>query len=369
MECTVENSEWHREKSVAAHTMMCVEFYGQNIARLRSPRQQLMTLVSLLFHDFGKPEAEEVLTNEQGETRRRYAGHEQVSANEFMNFMVDHPQIRKFLAAAGLNDSDLVRIKLMIEQHLPFGIKNPTKRSNLKTVLSTYLGSDIVCFYDQLTADCAGRISDDHDTKIAAVQAWIEEFKAVPLSVMKTPANTAPTVYVLIGPSGIGKSTWTSKLVKMNHGANIRVVSEDEYRLQFARANVPMDELTDEWAELSTAEFYDRAWKFCHLSPASKEYEKFVKERVRLASVGCMNVVIDRTNTSRKNRGKFIEPFRAAGFNVHAVLFLASENLVNARQATRGDKCVPPKSVHQQVMSTEVPWLGVEFHDLEIVSP
>jgi hypothetical protein len=154
----------------------------------------------------------------------------------------------------------------------------------------------------------------------------------------------------------------------MNRHTKIQVVSEDEYRIQFAWANADQGDLV-KWSALSIAEYYDQAWKFCHLSPAAKDYEGFVKERVQTAVRTGLTTVLDRTNTSRKNRGKFVTPFRDAGFRIEAVLFLASENLVNARQNVRGDKRVPPKSVHQQVMSTETPWLGVEVHDLEIVAP
>lgn len=362
---TVEDSPWHREANVLVHTQMCISEYLKQISAMRSARQNAVALIALTCHDFGKPEAEETLERKDGTgTYRRYAGHESISANEFTNFLIDNKQVTQDLLDAGITWDDLLCARLIIEHHLPFGLVKPQKRIALKTALASMLGDELLeTFYDHLVSDCAGRISDDHETKKQAVTDWVNEFRTVPVQKIKAAAETAPVLYVLIGPSGAGKSTWVKKNL-----ANAVVVSEDDYRLTFAAQHM---DRTDQLkiAESTDAEVYDLSWKFCHLSEFSTSYDQFVRSKVQEAVSQHRTTVIDRTNTTRKSRRRFMTPFMTAGYKLCAVLFVTSENTVNARQITRGDKCVAAKFVHQHVMSTELPWVDVEFHDVKVVLP
>lgn len=374
MERTVEGSEWHREANVAVHTTMCIEHYLMATAPVRSEREQLLTLITLLFHDFGKPEAEETVEAKDGSGRtyHRYAGHEPKSANEFYSFICEHADLREQLFAQGLSWTDLRKIKWMIEHHLPFGLKNETKRSNLKLAMELTLGKDKRCFYDQLWSDCNGRISDNHDVKRQAVVDWIAEFEKVQPSKVKAPAETAPICYLLVGPVGVGKSTWTAGLRKLNRGRKIHVVSEDEYRMEWFGRHATNEELGADFGTPSVdlKSRYDRAWRFCHMNPdvsMVKGYEAFVKEETRRMFATGETVVVDRTNQTRKSRGPFVAAAKAAGYHVMSVEFVCSEKVSLERQATREDKAVPPNRVHQIYMAFETPWLGYEVDDFEIV--
>ena len=74
---TIENSQWHREASVAIHTDMVVTHYLQNCT---DDTFDIRAALVCVFHDVGKPSAEETLVKEDGTTYRRYAGHELASA-------------------------------------------------------------------------------------------------------------------------------------------------------------------------------------------------------------------------------------------------------------------------------------------------
>ena len=357
MEGTVEGSEWHREANVAVHTDMCIQHYIKTTAAQRTERQQVMTLVTLLFHDFGKPEAEETLTAKDGSDRtyHRYAGHEPKSANEFLSFMMSHKGLTQTFFDQGFTWNDVRAIKWMIEHHLPFGLKNPTKRANLKCAFEATLSMDDgQCFYDQLWSDCNGRISDDHETKRANVLTWIEEFKMQKAALYKPPKADAPVMWVLIGPVGAGKSTWSSSLAKLE---SFEIVSEDSYRIEYAHDNMS-PEVREVWRNKSDKEVYAQAWQFCFDSNGG--YDKYAKAQLMGAVASRRNLVLDRTNQTRKSRSRWIQAAKQAGYRIQSVEFFVSENLSQARQKSRQDKDVPPHRTHSIYMAFEVPWDYVE---------
>lgn len=367
---TVEDSPWHREANVAVHTTMCIQHYIETTAELRTPRQQIMTLMTLLFHDFGKPEAEEVLDRKDGSGQyRRYAGHEPKSANEFLSFMCEQHDLREQFFAQGFGWEDIRRIKFMIENHLPFGMTNPTKRANLRRAVIETLGSDEVCFYDQLWSDGNGRISDDHEAKSAALMEWIVQFQQVIPAPVKVPKDTAPTMYVLVGPVGAGKTTWVSQLKAMNRGKKIIVVSEDEYRVQYALGVAEGQELS-KLLSLNRKDQYDACWRMCHLDDRySRGYEVFITEKlIDAVKSNAEFIVIDRTNATRKSRSKWIQAGRQHGARITSVEFFVSEGVSSNRQLTRTDKRVPATTVHDMFMRFETPWVGVEVDDFVIVA-
>jgi predicted kinase len=360
MKQTVEGSEWHREESVWAHTQMCVDHYWQHTAPHRTERQQALTLVCLAAHDFGKPEAEEKLTREDGTPYHRYAGHEPVSANEFVSFMCEQHDLRQKFFDQGFGWDDVRKIKFMIENHLPFGLKNETKRRNLRRAVVETLGDDEQCFYDQLWSDCNGRISDNHDDKRAAVVKWIEEFQAVVPSPKVVPKSDK-VMFVLCGPVGVGKSTWVQET--MPHAV---VVSEDNYRQEFFSLSLRSDDRV-RWIDNDDQKtFYAAAWQYCF--DHKKDYESYAKQALERAVKSGKTVVIDRTNQSRKSRRPWIEAGRREGYKVVAVEFYTDLATSLARQKSRPDKDVPPNRVRQIFMAMEVVWVGVEV-DGYIIAP
>lgn len=361
MEATVEASEWHREANVAVHTTMCIDHYIANTAAQRSQRQQMLTLVTLLFHDFGKPEAEETLERKDGSgtTYHRYAGHEPKSANEFISFLMAHEELAKDFFAQGFSWTDVRKIKWMIEHHLPYGLKNPTKRMDLKAAMIETMGDDLECFFDQLWSDCNGRISDNHDEKRASVLAWIAEFRLQAPAKFKIAGKNSPDMFVLQGPVGVGKSTWINRNV-----ADCVVVSEDNYRMDFYWLNLANNDKSPYMA-MSSKDRYRVAWQYCF--DHDKDYSKYAREQLAAAIATGKTLVLDRTNQTRKSRRPWITAAMAAGYRITTVEFYCTESLSQARQKTRLDKDVPPNRAHMIYMAMEVPWLGVETEDFVTV--
>lgn len=370
---TVEDSPWHREANVAVHTDMTIERYMAKFFAGRTERQRMLTLVALLFHDFGKPEAEETLEkkDQPGVLYRRYAGHEPISGNVFLSFMCDQHELRAMFFEQGYTWQDIRTIKVMIEHHLPYGLKNEQKRQRLKQMVEATLGGDETCFYDMLRSDAAGRISDDHETKLANVEEWIEGFQAVTWK-RRVVADDAPTLILMVGISGAGKST----LIKAM-GVEHLVFSEDALRDVYAHAYMPYEDYV-EMEIMTPAEKYQWQWNFCHLSkigrpdgitPSRPTFDQFSAKEFAKALETRRRIYLDRMNHGRKARGKFIEAAKAKGYAVRSIELFVSEAQAKARQKTRGDKQLPDHRVHQIAMQLETPWLGAEVDTCSIYIP
>jgi predicted kinase len=355
MMATVENSPWHREANVGVHTEMSMHQYKSRFSAFRTDIQNMIALMALLYHDTGKPAAEEVKEKKDGsgDVYRSYAGHEQDSAVEFMEHYVRSPQLRKLLT---LQQARVVR--WIIEHHLPYGLKDVTKRRALRTAMVNTMGEAEETFYDCLRSDAAGRISDDHEQKLANVEAWITEFKTVEVLTPKVTSEQA--MFMLIGPSGSGKTTWVDGRKDVSKDV---IVSYDAMKLAFYATKNPDAKFESEVAR------YETAWAFANEN--EKDFKVFFAASLTNA-VGYVlstkgNLFIDTVNASKKKRAMFIELARKHGMKVVAVEFWNTLETLHGRQATRGDKAVPYTSIKQQQYATTCAWLGYECEDVMMV--
>ena len=355
MEQTVENSPWHREQDVAVHTQMVLDEYERRFAPHRTERQNTIARLALAFHDTGKPDAEEVLDKKDGSgTYRSYAGHEQLSAVFFTETWLEDEHLREVISA-----EDARKVRFIIEHHLPYGYKDAKKRADLRTAVAHTLREDEETFFDCLRSDAAGRISDDHETKLQSVENWIAEFKQVPLVVNKVGSQVGKC-YILIGPSGSGKTTW----MMTHRRPEDYVVSLDDYRMRFC-PNIKSDAAKDQYAE---------AWAYCNQHEV--EFKKYVDDNVRrtfkdslksLKAQPFRSVFIDNTNGSKKSRARWVQEARGLGMKVVAVEFWNTFSTIVGRQQTRADKQVPTCSLNQQYFAQTSAWLGSEVDEVILV--
>ena len=173
MKSTVENSPWHREASVATHTEMVLKWYRQNVADQRTSQMHAITLFALLFHDVGKPTAEEQKTREDGTVYRSYGGHEHDSAVAWIDYATSNKSV---LQDFNLSPSDVSNIAFIIEYHLPYSLKKADKVKALQDSLSQRFGQLKMMFIDALRSDQNGRISDNHEKNQQEMEAWIADF-------------------------------------------------------------------------------------------------------------------------------------------------------------------------------------------------
>jgi predicted kinase len=357
MMATVEDSPWHREANVAVHTEMIVREYLRNFASDRTEQEIKLALLSILFHDAGKPSAEEVLDKKDGTGQyRRYAGHEQDSAVTFTECYLKMPELR-----ALLTDREARAIRWTIEHHLPYGMTDKLKRRGLRAATrAAYQEAGVTdrTFFDVLRSDCWGRISDDHGTKKAAVEDWINTFRQIEVpEYHDTMSETSRTMMILIGASGSGKSTFRAMYT------DSAVISADEMKVAFYREAKGVAFTMP----ASDPEVYAAAWQYCTMDPeGSKAFDKHFKaEALRIVKQAAANggrVLVDMVNSSKKKRAPFVEMAKQHKMCVIAVEFWNSFDTLSARQKTRGDKCVPDSSIKQQLYATTCAWLGHEVH-------
>jgi predicted kinase len=355
MVATVENSPWHREESVAVHTAMCLQQYEANFGWLRPVRQNTLATIALLFHDVGKPEAEEVVTtNAERGVYRRYAGHEQVSAVAFTEQWLKDKNLQVLLTV-----DDARKVRWLIEHHLPYGLKDPNKLAALRAATIATLGDDEEVFYDVLWSDAAGRISDDHADKLQKVQNWISDFQKVEPMMVPMRKEGTGAVFLLVGPSGAGKSTWVSKVKRPCD----RVFSLDACRLEY------LSQLSGRPIE-HTKEFYAKAWALA--SQDTGFFDAYVTKKLKSAFTEALaedgDVFIDNTNTTRKARARWVQEARSRRMAVVGVEYWLPLAVAVERQRTRSDKSVPDAAVRSQHTSQTCTWLGAEVDKVHVVT-
>lgn len=350
MEETVEDSPWHREANVAVHTDMVVGQYV-GMAPILWTKSSLLGAIACAFHDVGKPAAEEVRHSEQRGTYRRYAGHELVSARLWEDYVCSN--WKYFVDTFDLEPMDIYRVGWVIEHHLPYGIK---KKDKVKTLLRTAIetvGDDV--FARVLRADTLGKISDDHAEKIRGNEEWLHEFFTRP-SHPNIVENDAPALIMLIGASGVGKSTFTMTLDHVLDHQKTSMFSWDQLRLDWY---VDKDD-----RKLSNGEQYRIAFE---KSTHDKQFNaKANQEYIKQLKIG-MDVVVDNTNTSNKRRKFFITEARNRGYKIVAVMFPIELNALLARQDSRTDKTVPTQAVIRQYKNTQYPFFG-DFDTIRVLS-
>ena len=162
-----------------------------------------------------------------------------------------------------------------------------------------------------------------------------------------------PTVYMLIGLPGSGKSTYAEKLAK---GEDAVIVSTDKIR----------EELFGDEA-IQSNEKYNGNTVFC-----------IAHDRVKLAMLEGKNVIFDATNVKRKDRKYFLDLLRPEKFlalqktnykyKFHAVLIATSyekclENNLNRRRV------VPEEVIKRMFCNFEVPMKFEGWDEVEVYRP
>lgn len=341
---TVEASPWHREVNVAIHTDMVVSEYI-SWADKEWSFETLIGALACSFHDTGKPGARVEKYKPERGTYNSFGGHEIISARLWEDYAIrNFERIRQLFGERPAVMFDYIfQIGFVIEHHMPYQ-QTDDKVQNMATTAALYFDEPI--FQNHLTADTHGRIADDHEDKIASVDAWIVEFEKK----MHVPVHMDPVIHdektliMPIAPSGAGKSSLLAKLWRQYPG--IHHYSWDKLRL--------------EWYDSD----YSKAYKMSvEDSSFNAKYMKEFKTQVLAGKT----IYVDNTNLSRKRRRPFIDDARKHGYNVIGYVFpIALETLFH-RQKTRGDKNVPAEAVRQHYMVLQGPLYG-EFDYIEVVN-
>ena len=351
---TKEDSPWHREESVAIHTeMVCAEFNKIAECMTMSDQTYVITYLSLLFHDTGKPPCKVVKFKPERGHYNAFHGHELYSARLWEDYYVSNYKLFK----DWLSVEEAYKVMWMIENHLPYDyMGNDKKMDYLRTAMAGNLGDNWQGFGWHLLGDTYGRISDDAAEKRAKTEMFVEMMNSANVNPPRIIEEGAPILTLMVGASGSGKSTATKDMFTAH-----KHYSFDDIRIDLAKKKVP--EIMAK--AKSPADEYHKAWTYCdgHRSEFGHMADvEFIKHLKNYDSV-----LVDNTNTSRKARTKFITEAKKRGYRVEAVMFPVSKDMILSRQTTRQDKIVPDDAVIRQYMSISIPWVGVEVDTIRII--
>lgn len=347
MRATVEDSPWHREANVWVHTCMSLRELDAELQRVQADeRTCLLARLAVLFHDAGKPDAEEELPREDGTKYRRYSGHEALSAAAFAQAWLTDPQLRALLPEA----ADARRVRLIIEHHLPYGLKDPRKLGGLRTAVEREGITE--AFLCALRGDARGRISDDHVLKLERVEWWVAQFLETRPFALPDPEPGRGTVRLLVGPSGAGKTT----IIRRDCRPGDVVISLDDARViahgeSGAELSLdPVTAYTDAWT-----------WALEH-EPEVEAQVRRMESAARQALLAGRVVFIDATCLSRKRRARWVALAEATGSAVMATELWVSEAELLRRAAARPDKRLPRAAVQAHVNAQTCVLTGAEAH-------
>lgn len=380
---TIEDSPWHREANVAVHTEMVVD-QAAVFAPLYelSERNAKLLFLACFFHDFGKPESEEICTKEDGTLYRRYPGHEMVSARLFEQIFVSQ---YKELFEGWVTPEEAHAVTFLIEHHLPYKVTDKRKRIQYGWAMQEMFGGPET-LYAMLRSDTWGRISDEQPAKKQAVMEWCfafqEMFDAEIEDVfMGYNVQKYVRLVLLVGPSGAGKSTVAKELIDLG----FEYYSWDALRVEFYQKYVEAhnksvmecdaeivgaDEVSDHLIELPTdeKELYHAAFKHWSSDAHDSEFKQLQAQRFQELVNRGASIVVDNTNLTRKRRRGMLEMARQKKYRTKAIYFQASLDMLFRRAQTRTDKRLPLDVVQHQFNSVQVPFVG-EFYEVAVVNP
>jgi len=338
MNNTIEDSPWHREKNVATHTNMVVAEYCKLSNQFVTQRDWVIGAFASAFHDTGKPSAEETVESAERGVYRRYGGHELISSR----IWEDWAATNWYMLRENFNMSapDIYAVGWLIQNHLPYSVAKSHKVNRIKqTACFLTTPGNINLLAACLEADSRGRISDDHEMKIAKTMDWINNT----LSDFVATAHfqkDAPYCYVLIGSSGSGKSTFSAQLISQDDDCVVH--SMDALRLQW---------YSSVYSEAYTMSTEDKTFT----SRVHTDFIDALKTR--------KTVIVDNVNGSSKRRTFYVDEARKKGYRVVAVLFPVARDVVVKRQLTRTDKSVPESAVISHYNNLQLPFIG-EFDEM-----
>ena len=338
MRQTTEDSPWHQERNVMIHTDMVVSQY-LNLTGDFNQRTELLGALACAFHDTGKPDAMELVYSEDRGYYRKFYGHERISARVWENYIIENSNL---LDRFKLTPYDIYCIGWMIYRHLPYNLQKEEKRIALYKTIEKTCGLN--AFFQMMTADCIGRITDQHDTKKQAVYDWMYKLVSDKAShdwKIDDDKVYKANLYMPIAASNSGKSTWINGLNFNGH-----IHSWDQFRFDWYDPNDYRNAFT-----LSCADdkFADKA-------------RKIFIDQVRSGE----DIIVDNTNLRPKQRLFFIDAARQRGYRVNAVLFPVSIQIILERSRTRTHQHVPEDVVLRQYMSLIPPSYG-EFDNIEVI--
>jgi predicted kinase len=143
-----------------------------------------------------------------------------------------------------------------------------------------------------------------------------------------------PSIHILVGLPGTGKSTWMRSYIRDN---NATIISSDD--------------IIEEYGKLHGLN-YNEAYRLVNFKNIEHEMQRRYKEAVAAGS----NIIIDRTNMTVKSRRQWLNGVKS--YNKIAVIFLLDDNTHRERLSFRAKtegKTIPNSVIDSMARSYVCP--------------
>lgn len=283
---TKDNPKYHKEDNVFIHTKMVFKEAQKYDRDIR---------IAAIFHDYGKTFFETF----------PFINHERISAFKSIKYLKQ------------LN-CDILRVFKIIGYHDVYKYKS----EDLPKLFDYELASDLVKFTE---CDNLGRITDVYTHDEPTLDFYKFEAKQ---------KSDKPTIYMMIGLPGSGKSTFAKTL-------ELPIISRDELIEKCEGSN------------------YSEKWNNANQEEIDKEFHKLLVKQLELKQ----SFIIDKTFLTKKSRRRFLNSYKIKDYKVKMIVMVRDfDECVKARQ---GEKYIDSKVLEKMLGLISLPTLD-EFTDLEI---
>lgn len=151
--------------------------------------------------------------------------------------------------------------------------------------------------------------------------------------------------YILVGPPGVGKSTW----IRNEFSGTKYVLSTDDIIQDFAdHDGKTYNEVFTKYIKIADEMMWAlfKAYLDKELSP----------------------IIVDRTNMNRKSRARFIKRFKNRGYTVHAVVFPKPDDEEYERRLnSRPGKTIPWEVINGMLAAFQMPSTDEGFESVTVI--
>jgi len=305
---------YHLEGDVWTHTMMVFNYAVSK----KFPKE---VVFAALFHDIGKPFARNVKKKDNGKNYVSFHGHDGISFYLCLDVM-------RSTYADVLSEEEIETIARLVANHSVLYSWQNDKNDKDGWVREAFAGDSAFLSYLSMLveADSQGRICE-RPSRVDDFRKY-RDFVTHPESKIKT---DQPTLTVLVGAPCSGKSTWVKE-----HAAGDEVI-------------ISSDDIVE---EIGVGETYNEKFN----SVDFKEIESIMMSRFHKAVKEKKNIIVDRTNMSKKSRRRFVAT--ANGYHKRAVVFFTDKKEIVLREVRRHHvekKSIPDKTYEQMMKAFSFP--------------
>ncbi len=304
---------YHIEGDVWTHTLMVLK-------EANKLTNDIEVLLSALLHDIGKPDSKEIVNE-----KCRFFNHENISS--FLSIDI----LKKYNEDFPEDKINIVTILLLINWHSDFGHIVLESNNELSHKDKIFLNNKYydLNFYKKMLdlneADTYGRISLDMDLdkmkiKFNVLRNYIPQ-KSETKEIIK---NKTSKLIVFTALPASGKTTIINRDYK-----DYEIISSDDY----------IEDVTD-----------NKAYRKANLNDMYQNLQQSFKNK--------KNVVIDRTNLTKKSRRRYLNSSRNDVYYKEIKVFLVGQEQLNKNKEKRykeTGKLIPFFAVKDMVQSFNYP--------------